>query len=383
MEILLNQLSSKFYVNDRGNSIYELWVKNSQKPIFVRFPFVIDKDLARLYGMLYDGSLSKNLSVLSFSQKKDPNKAYEFARIISSKFGINCTITKRDNGTFVVVASNIALCNFLYSCLDFYKCDEDAKIPFWMENVSEEIVKEYLRYAFAMEGSISQPQKNQKEIRFHSTSLLLVKQLQNLFKSEFNINFSLCKYYIEGYGLKYFLSCCARDDFIKFSKIGFALDSHQKRLLNHIEKIKFNSIEATLMALYLENRQINLSSINKNYFPYLKKAAILSRIKKLRILGLIKSNNLILTQKGLRIVKDLPNLSFGRLRINSKEAEDKILFYLKNKCSFNAEISRELNFDSSTVRGILKRLIDRNLICFSHKDKFQRKFYRVNSGEWI
>jgi len=376
MEILLEQLPSNFYIKDRGNSIYEILMKGSHKSLFVKFPFQIDIEIARLYGMLYDGSLSKNLSNISFSQKKDPNKVYDFANIINSKFGIDSIISKRDDGTLIVTASSTTLGYFLYCCLDFYKSDQYAKIPYWIYNVSDDIIREYLRYAFAMEGSISQPKKNQKEIRFHSTSLLLVKQLQNLFKNKYDINFSVCKYFIKDYGLKYYLSCCSRDDFIKFSKIGFALESHQQRLLKHIEKSKFNSIEATLMALYLENGQMNLCSINRKYFPYIKKAAISLRIKKLRIFGLIENNSYILTKKGLRIVQDLSNLSFGQLRINSIEAEDRILFFLSNRCSFNAEISRELNIDSSTVRGIIKRLINKNLIYFSYKDKFQRKYYK-------
>ena len=65
-------------------------------------------------------------------------------------------------------------------------------------------------YSFDMEGSIKDPDKGYKEIRFHSCDNLFIKDLKNFIKKEFKIRFNLYKYYIKNYGLKYYLAITLR-----------------------------------------------------------------------------------------------------------------------------------------------------------------------------
>ncbi|MDP3918861.1 MAG: hypothetical protein Q8Q35_03100 [Nanoarchaeota archaeon] len=205
MIINLDEIMQFFDVIPIEENRFELWRPNIQKPLIIEIPFHIDRDIARLYGMVYDGSLSKKLYGISFSQKKDTRKSTEFADIIQRKFGIDSNIIIREDEEVIIQANSKALGCFLYCLLDFYKCDEFAKVPNWIKDVSDELVKEYLRYAFAMEGSVSEPFTGKKEIKFHSCSELLVDQLKQLLKDKYNINFKKLTYYIKGYGEKYYL----------------------------------------------------------------------------------------------------------------------------------------------------------------------------------
>ena len=68
----------------------------------------------------------------------------------------------------MVRVSNKTFSKFLYYVLDFYKCDEPGRLPKWLYLANIEVKREFLRYAFAMEGSIDDPNMMDKEIRFHN-----------------------------------------------------------------------------------------------------------------------------------------------------------------------------------------------------------------------
>jgi hypothetical protein len=60
-EITVKDVKGLFSVKSSGD-VYELTI-GSAKPIIVSLPFVLDKDIARICGMIFDGYLAKILAV--------------------------------------------------------------------------------------------------------------------------------------------------------------------------------------------------------------------------------------------------------------------------------------------------------------------------------
>ena len=365
---------SQFFVLE-GN---KLFLKSSTaRSISLTLPLQLNKEIARIAGMLYDGYIEKSLGAVQFYQKKDLNKPYEFARIVKKYFDVKPCFSSKQGGIGVVFNSKI-LANFFHHCLNFHKSDQDARVPKWIFDSSEEIVSEYLRYAFAMEGSISTPTKG-TEIKFHSCDLSLVVDLRNLLKARYGINARIQKYFIHSYGWKYYLYFSSKDDLEKFAKIGFALDSHQKRLDQILSTLKSKAWEITLVSIFKTGKpQMRLNEI-AGLFPYLGKKAIFCRLRDLRKNGYIRSHNAnySLTQEGLKVAIALKDkVNNLKLRTNPRINESRVFAYLKQYgAGYRNKIAKELGIDANTVRDVLNRLANKKLIKQTDIDKFQRKFY--------
>ena len=196
-QIDIEDIPENFLIEKIGKK-YSLKIGRS-KHFTLKIPFQLDMEMSRLCGMIPDGSLSKIFSSVSFSQKKDTRKVKEFGTIIERKFGIKTRYSKMGEA-WIVTISNKSLCHFLHSCIDIHKSDQEARIPKWILKSHSDIIKEYLRYAFAMEGSVSDPLKKEKEVRFHSCDKSFLVQVSEVLRTKFMIESYIQKYQIKGYG---------------------------------------------------------------------------------------------------------------------------------------------------------------------------------------
>ncbi|MFC1690815.1 LAGLIDADG family homing endonuclease [Nanoarchaeota archaeon] len=377
-QITKEELPDIFRIDD--NKVY---LKNSKaKPFLIKSPLILDEDLAKISAMILDGSIEKNLNSCIFSQKKDKSKVKEFSHIIKKQFGLNGNFSiHKNSGTPIVAYPAKAFTSFIYHCLDIHKSDESAKIPQWIWYSPISVIREYLRYAFAMEGSVYDPKKG-TEVRFHSCDKTYLDELELLLKKKFGIKPKIYKYYIKNYGWKYYLYFADIKNVTKFyEQIGFALKSHQRRLKRIVENFKSKAWEITLVKVLDINRTYFSTKHVNSLFPYLSKRAIhyrLTILKDMNYLAL-SSKGYSFTKKGLRKANSLKKIvRISSLRTYPLENEIKIFKFIRLKeSSYNSEITRELGINTSTVRDVLKRLLKKNKIILSHKDKFQRKFYKT------
>ena len=364
----------------------KIYLKDSKSiPFKIEFPLILNEDIAKICAMVLDGCILRDLRSCMFAQKKDRSKVTEFSDIVKKLFGAtgNYYIDKSTN-TSRIDYPRKALVNFFYFCLDIHKCDESARIPNWILNSPKSVIIEYLRYAFAMEGSISQYLKG-TEIKFHSVDLAYVEDLRNLLKEKFDICSNIQKYYIQDYGWKYYLSISNQDGVIKFQEIGFALDTHQGRLKELIASFKNKAWEITLVEILKTygNSTFTLSEFC-TIIPSICKRAVHHRLSALVELGYLQKAEVgySLTSIGRNMavcIKD--NVRFTELRTNPKENEQKVYQFLSSKSeSYRNEIARELKITPNTIRDTLKRLVKQQKIQLSRVDKFQRKFYNLKSN---
>ncbi len=240
--VMVNKDNLSKIFTTTNNRVY---LKNSKAmPIIVNFPLKLDEKIARICAMIMDGSLTKDLCSLSFSQKKDRYLVKEMGMIVKSFFNIhgNYYIDKKTD-TPRIEFSRKTFVHFAYTHLDLHKSDENARIPKWIFKSPRSVIIEYLRYAFAMEGSINHYLKG-SEVRFHSVSLPYLQDLKKILIEKFKIESKIQKYYIKDYGNKYYLMFNKVKDILKFTEIGFALETHQKRLIelvNYLTKTKKRS----------------------------------------------------------------------------------------------------------------------------------------------
>jgi len=358
----------------------KIYLKNSvAKPFTIDLPLVLNEDLAKISAMILDGSISKNLASCMFSQKKDKNKAVEFLNIIKRLFDIDGRFSiRKDNGSHIVEYTRKSFVSFLYYCLDIHKSDESARIPCWIWDSPRSVIREYLRYAFAMEGSVSHYLKA-TEVKFHSVDLHYLIELKKLLNEKFDIDSRILKYHIKGYGWKYNLYFADKKNIKKFSKVGIALKSHQLRLEEIISNFKNKAWEITLVTLLNFNKKYFTILDVKNKFQYLCYRAVHQRIIDLLEKGYIEVQNdtYSLTNEGYKIACTLKNeVKITKLRTNPKINEDSVIQFLKLKGkSYNNEIARELKINPTTIRETLKRLLRKDKIQFIERDRFQRKFY--------
>jgi len=376
--INIKDIPKKISISKFNGNKFKLVIGRS-RPIYVKLPLKLDENLAKVSAMLLDGSLDKNLYCIIFSQKKDKTKLIEISKIIKSNFGLDC----RKYG-YNVIFSNKTLCYFLYYCLDMYKCDEHTKIPYWIKCSPYSVKRDYVRYAFAMEGSIKDPLLRDKEIRFHSCDKFHTKELLKFLKDEFYLNFKFEKYFIKGYGWKYYLSITNKNEFIKFLKIGFPLLTHQNRLEQTIALFKPTAWQVTLVSLFIKG--INVFTINqiKSIFPNLHKRTIHYRLSLLIKLGYLSYNNKLyyFSKKGINTALKLKSkIKIVDLRTKPRENENKILKFIQiNKIAYRNQLARKLHINVSTVRDVLKRLKKFDYIKLISIDKFGRKFWIINNS---
>lgn len=373
----------KIFSIDREDKKYKLKIGRA-RPITIEIPFILDKNIAKICAMIMDGCISKKLDHCMFSQKKDKEKVKQFGQIIKVKFNIKPRYSEQNNDVPIVTIGSKSVCNFLYYCLDVHKSDEDARIPRWIWESPTEIIKEYIRYAFAMEGSISDPKKGKYEIRFHSCDKSYLIQLSRLLKKKFSIKTSIYSYFVKGYGMKYYLTISDQENITKFSSIGFALKSHQKRLQEMINGFKNKAWEITLVKLLnLKKRKFHIKDVH-HFFPFLCRRAIHWRLTEL-----VNMNYLILSKDGYSLTntgKFLANLlvshvKITKLRTNPRENEKRVSNHLKNGNNYISQIARDLKLNVNTVRDTLRRLENENKVELIEIDKFQRKIWRmVDSG---
>lgn len=362
-----------------NNNIY---LKNSKAlPFKIDFPLKLDESLAKISAMILDGCLTKNLNSCIFSQKKDKIKTIEFFDIIKNLFNISGKFsTHKPTKTAIVTYSRKAFVSFLYYCLNIHKSDESARIPKWIWVSPKLVVKEYLRYAFAMEGSIKHYLKA-SEIRFHSVDFEYIIDLKKILKDKFDITSKIYRYYIKNYGWKYYLYFCDKNNIIKFNNIGFALKSHQRRLEKLILSFHNMAWEITLVKLLeLRKNYFTLRNVHK-IFRYLCKRAVHQRLCELiRRKYLHKEEcEYSFTEAGYRTAQYLrSNVRITKLRTYPIENECNIVEFLnQNGKSYRNEIAQNLKINVSTVRNTLRRLVKHNKIRYLEQDKFQRKFYEI------
>lgn len=363
-----------------GNKIY---LKNSRaRPFSVNLPLELNEDLAKIPAMILDGTVSKDLRGFMFSQKKDKTKPVEFFNIIKRFFGIKGRFSIcKSTGTHRMDYSSKTLTSFLHYCLDIHKSDQPARIPRWIWKSPESVLKEYLRYAFAMEASVEDYRKG-NTIRFHSCNFPYMEELKSLLKSKYDINSKIQKYYIKDYGWKYYLYFQDAENVTKFyDKIGFALNTHQERLRKLVENLKPKAWQVTLVKILdLKRNEFDVGSVN-GLFSYLHRRAIHQRLSDLAEMGFLRQEKqgYSLTDKGHKTVSSLKDkVRIVSLRTNTKTNEEQVIRFLKShKKGYRNEIARELGINVSTTRDTLKRLVKKGAVQFKGRDKFQRRFYGV------
>ena len=363
-------------------------LRNSKSlPIQIKFPLVLDEEIAKISAMLLDGSLNKDFYNLMFCQKKDKSKVEEFSKIIEKMSGLKPKFIEFNNDAPGVVFSSKVLGIFLNMFLSLHKSDETARIPYWIWNSPKSVVVEYLKYAFAMEGSIGRYLKG-TEIKFHSVDLPYLEDLKKLLKEKFNIYSNIQKYHIDEYGWKYYLTISSQDEVIKFQEIGFALDTHQTRLTELVASFKNKAWEITLVKILniYSHNSFTLNDVCR-IIPSICKRAIHQRLYDLVKLGYLHKRKVgyFLSDIGYSMainIKD--NVKFTELRTNPKENERKVFQFLLIKGeSYRNEIARELKITPNTIRDTLKRLLNQNKIQLTRVDKFQRRFYTTYNNKLI
>ena len=113
----------------------------------------------------------------------------EHSKVIYNAFNVKGRISVgKETGTHIVSYSRKTLASFFYHCLGICKSDEDTRIPYWIWNSPKSVITEYLRYAYAMEGSVDHYLKG-AEIKFHSVSSPYLEDLKKILKEKFEIKF--------------------------------------------------------------------------------------------------------------------------------------------------------------------------------------------------
>ncbi|MFH1439012.1 MAG: LAGLIDADG family homing endonuclease [Candidatus Woesearchaeota archaeon] len=385
-----NQEKNKNYIKITSKDLPEIfeiindkiYLKNYKAiPFKIDFPLYLNEELAKIPAMIMDGSISKILTNCSFCQKKDINKVSEFFDIINKLFHLKGRVTiDKSTEAHCINFSRKAFVSFLYYCLDIHKSDESARIPYWIWKSPKSVIKEYLRYAFAMEGSVRH-YSNGYEVKFHSVDLPYLQDLKKILYKKFDIKSKIHCYYIKDYGKKYFLYIAYMEGIRKFHNIGFALDSHQKMLNKVVANLKSKAWEITLVSILKSNKNtFTLSEINE-LSPYICKRAIHNRLSSLIEKNYLKKEKIgySLTKKGYKtaiLLKD--RVIISKLRTKPKENEARIIELLTtNGINYRNQISRELNIDSNTVKDTIRRLIKKNLIEYIGRDRFNKRYYSI------
>ncbi len=198
-----------------------------ENTIKIKIPFVLDEQAATLVGMMPDGSLIKDLRRIYFTQQKDMSKIYLFKDLLQKIFSqSNKIFIRKGKGAFETYTNSKTLAHFIYYVLDVKKSDEETRIP-ELVFVSPLSVKcAYLRAAFDMEAYVS---NRLNEIRFITIDKNYAEDLKKILSS-LHVD-SIVKPRIGGTHrtIQYRISIYGKQNFKKFSKIGFSIPLHKGR----------------------------------------------------------------------------------------------------------------------------------------------------------
>lgn len=375
-------MSLKELDTERVKPRVKVLAKRARKPIYLPPPLILDGEIAKLIGMMPDGSLRKNLTGVSFGQKKDPNKVNEFEKILINRLGVPkeyIRIREQEGGTKVVNINNSTLAVLFYKCLDVAKSDEEEKIPFWIKDSPKSVVETYISEIFAMEGTVEDPSTGRKEVRFHTTDRSFALEVKKLLKKRFEIGSTIRKYFAPKYGFKYYIEIKGEENLKKFAKIGVSLKTHQRRLKEVIKSYKPRAWETTLIAILKHpKKKFKNSDLRKKL--NLHRGAIYWRLKQLIEKKYVKHLNkkvYTLTEEGKRKAEELwdKGVRVVSLETDPRENEKKVTRSLKEGNKYINQLARELGIHRETISDVISRLVQKGKAKLVKEDRFQRKYY--------
>ncbi|MEA1904827.1 MAG: LAGLIDADG family homing endonuclease [Candidatus Hadarchaeota archaeon] len=364
MQITLGSLPQQFMVKGEERNKIQLGTKKSRNDITIASPFIFDKRVAKLVGMMADGCLSKDLSSVGFSQKKDLNKIYEFKRLIIDLFDIEWDKMRTffdKTGSKAVQIPSRPLALFFYYCLNIAKSDESQKVPKWVLSSPRGIVKAYVREIFAMEGSVCDPKTRRKEVRLHSCDLLFVKGSRQLLRERLGIASNIFTYHIKRYGNKYYLTIKGRENLLKLRDVGIALESHQQRLNEVCESYRPEAWKVTLVAAKKLPQRFTIESLTSVF-------GISRRTTWWRAEQLVKKGLAVkdvssrpfrysLTEQGAKLATLFSStVAVQLLRTNPRENERKVKAALNAGLKTKYDVARFTDLSLTTVSEVLARI---------------------------
>lgn len=337
----------------------KLGIGRSRNDISITFPFVLNEKVAKLVGMMPDGSLSRDLSRIEFTQKKDISKIDEFRNLLKELFGIKqirVLIDKTESLTLSVGSKPLAV--FMHY-LGVPKSDEPYRIPSWIMESPTTVVKAYVSEVFAMEGSVCDPTTGKREVRLHSCDFSFMTDMRNLLEKRLGIKSSIFTYHIKDYGNKYYLRIGKREDLLKLRDVGIALVTHQRRLESVCNSYKPGAWKISLIAASRLAPRFtceDLAALLK-----MSRWATSWRIRKLRVRRLVVRNpprpTYSLTKLGWKLVCQLSStVKIQPIRTNSRENEGKVKAALKAGLKTKHDIVRFAGVTHTTVREVLMRM---------------------------
>jgi DNA-binding HxlR family transcriptional regulator len=345
---------------NRGDQV-RLGTRQSKNDITTIVPFVLDERVARLVGMMPDGSVSKDLASIEFSQKKDLTKISDFKGLLDELFCITrvrVSVDKTATQTLQVGSRPLAI--FTHYCLDVPKSDEPYRVPAWIIKSPLSVVKVYVAEVFAMEGSVCDPTIGKREVRLHSCDFSFMRGMQNLLEKKLCIKSSIFTYHIKDYGDKYYLRIGKRENLSKLRDVGITLATHQRRLESVCNSYKPAAWKISLVA----GSKLPPAFTSENLASLLgtSKRATLWRIKELKTRGLVVRNLskpfiYSLTEIGQELASQLSStVKIQPVRTNPCENEKKVKEALEIGLKTKHDIARFAGITHTTVREVLIRI---------------------------
>ncbi len=176
--VQINALCKYFTIIDKKEGFIVLKHSQGHNIVKIKIPFVLDEDIAKLAGLMPDGSLIKDLRRIYFHQEKDLSKLYLFRDLLIRNFSQNNKVfvgkTKRGSRTYI---NSTTLARFFYHILKIPKSDEQMNVPARVFNSPNTAKYAYLNEAFAMGGTIL---KSLYEIRFITKDYKFAKSIKEL-----------------------------------------------------------------------------------------------------------------------------------------------------------------------------------------------------------
>lgn len=232
-------LDKYFSIEKKKGGLFKLNLSNLTKPIYIKLPFVLNERVAALAGLMPDGSLTRDLMRIFFSQKKDLTKITLFENIMVALFSRDINLFKKTNKKVKWVDAYVnskTLAWFYYYSLGFSKSDEQMRVPKWIFVSPHSVKVAYLRQAFEMEGTIL---KKLTEIRFVSKDGLFAKDMQRLLLMVgIKSHLTFAPRYKQKSG-QYRVSIYRKENFTKFKEIGIGFTRSNLKQRFHDLSLKY------------------------------------------------------------------------------------------------------------------------------------------------